>query len=146
MSAIVMQFLTGWRRLLVAALIGSAVVGPVAWQIRGWQAALLVANAHAARDRAEKELSDLRATVANNVAELERLRADEQAKALAASKAQARRLLDLQARLAESERERADVSSKLREELTHASTADAHDLGPVVLRYLERVRVEQSTQ
>jgi hypothetical protein len=146
MTAIVTQLLTGWRAPLFTALLGAAVAGSAAWQVRGWQTASLIGSAHVAQARAEKELSDLRATVANNVAELERLRADEQTKALNAAKAQSRTLLDLQARLAQSERERIKVSAQLNEELSHAPAGDARDLGPVVLRYLERVRAEQAAR
>jgi hypothetical protein len=144
MNALVTRLLMGWRGPLLCVLLGAAVVGSVAWEVRGWRAASLVGSADSARAHAEKELSDLRATVTNNIAELERLRADEQTKALNAAKAQTRRLLDMQARLVESERERVRVSAKLKEELTHASSSDARDLGPVVLRYLERVRAEQA--
>lgn len=146
MTAIVTQLLTGWRGLLFFTLLSAAVAGSLAWEVRGWQAASRIGTADVARVRAEKELSDLRAAVASNVAELERLRADEQTKALNAAKAQNRTLLDLQARLAQSERERIQASAQLKEELSHASTSDARDLGPVVLRYLERVRAEQSAQ
>jgi hypothetical protein len=144
MRAIVARLMTGWRGLLVSALVGFAVAGSLAWEARGWQAASLVASARTAQARAEKELSDLRATVATNIADLERLRADDQMRALNVAKAQTAKLLDLQARLAESERERVRMSAKLREELAHATVSDARDLGPVVLRYLERVRAEQS--
>ena len=144
MSAIITQVLTrSWRPLLYV-LLGAVVAGSVAWKVRAWQAESLIASAHVAQARAERDLSDLRATIASNVAELERLRADEQMKALNATRVQTAKLLDLQARLAESERARVQVSAKLNEELAHASADDARDLGPVVLRYLERVRAEQS--
>ena len=144
MSVLITRLLTVWRKPVFWALLGAIVAGAVAWEVRGWQAASLIGSAHTAQTRAEKQLSDLRAAVANNVAEIERLRADEQTKALNATKAQTAKLLDLQARLAESERERVQMSAKLREELAHASAGDARDLGPAVLRYLERVRGEQS--
>jgi hypothetical protein len=143
MNAIVTQLLTRWRGVLLSALLGAALAGSVAWELRGWQAASRIEAAHTARVLAEKDLSDLRAAIANNLAELERLRADEQMKTLNAAKEQTRRLIDLQTRLAESERNRLQMSAKLREELAHA-TGDARDLGPGVLRYLERVRAEQS--
>ena len=144
MNAIVTRLLMGWRGPLLCAFLGAAVVGSVAWEVRGWRVASLIEGAHTARAHAESELSNLRATVANNMADLERLRADEQTKALNAAKAQTRRLLDLQARLAKSDRERVQISAKLKEELTHASSSDARDLSPIVLRYLERVRAGQS--
>ena len=144
MNAIVTRLLMGWRGPLLCALLGAAFVGSVAWEVRGWRAASLIGTADSARAHAERELADLRAAIANNIADLERLRADEQTKALSAAKAQTRQLLELQARLAESERSRAQVSAKLKEELAHASSSDARDLGPIVLRYLERVRAEQS--
>jgi hypothetical protein len=78
------------------------------------------------------------------MADLERQRADEQVKALNAANAQHRKLLDLQASLTESERARVKVSTQLEEGLNHAPLGDARDLGPAVLRYLERVRSEQS--
>ena len=144
MIAIFTRLMTGWRGLSLSALLGFAVASVLVWEVRGWQATSLIATARTAQAHAERELSDLRAVVANNVAELERLRADEQTKALNATKAQAARLLDLQTRLAESERERIQMSAKLSEELAHASASDTRDLGPIVLRYLGRVRTEQS--
>ena len=78
------------------------------------------------------------------MADLERRRAEEQITALNAAKNQNRRLLDLQARLAESERARVRISTQLEDGLNHAPLGDARDLGPAVLRYLERVRSEQS--
>jgi hypothetical protein len=105
-----------------------------------------VAGANAAHARTEKALSDLRGAVASNVAELERMRADEQAKALTAAKTTNRRLLELQARLAESERDRIEAAAKLKERLTDAPQDEARDLGPAVLRYLDRVRAEQSAR
>ena len=144
MNAIITRLVMGWRGPLLCALLGATVIGSVAWEVRGWRAASLIEGAHTARALAEKQLSDLRVKVANNIADLERLRADEQTKALNAAKAQTRQLFDLQARLVESERERVQVSVKLKEELTHASSSDARDLGPIVLRYIERVRSEQS--
>jgi hypothetical protein len=84
--------------------------------------------------------------LANNVAEFERQRADEQVKTLDTLKIQNRRLLELQARLADSERERFTISAQLREGLLDAPLGDTRDLGPAVLRYLDRVRSEQSVR
>ena len=144
MSAFITELLAGWRAPLLWALLGATIAGSGAWEVRGWRTASLVAAANTAQVRAEKALSDLRAEVATNVAELERLRADEQTKALTLAKAQNRKLLDLQARLAASERERIEVATKLKEELIDAPEDDVRSLGPAVLRYLDRVRAEQS--
>lgn len=138
-----LQLLAGWRGRLLAALLSATIAGSAAWTVRGWQAASAIGAANTAQARIETELANLRAVVANNLADIERTRADEQAKALTAAKAQSQRLLDLQARLAASERERAVLSAKLREELIHAPTGDARELGPTALRYLDRVRDEQ---
>ena len=139
-----LQPLAGWRAALFSALLGAGFAGSAAWEVRGWRDASAISAANTDQARAEKALSDLHAVVANNLADVERVRADEQAKALGAAKAQNQRLLDLQARLAASERERVKESAKLREELSHAPTGDSRELGPAVLRYLDRVRDEQS--
>jgi hypothetical protein len=138
------QLLAGWRGVLLTAVLSASIVGSAAWQIRGWQAASAIGAANTAQARAEKALADLRAAVANNLADVERVRADEQARALRIAKAQSRYILELQTRLAASERERIAESAKLQEELAHAPTDDTRELGPAALRYLDRVRAEQS--
>ncbi len=138
------QLMTGWRSVAVSALLSAGIAASAAWEVRGWRDASLVGDAKTAQARAEKAVSDIRGAVANNIADLERQRADEQANALNAAKDQSRRLLEIQARLAESEQARVKISTQLEEELNHAPQGDARDLGPAVLRYLERVRSEQS--
>jgi hypothetical protein len=140
------QLLPGWRGIALSALLSAGIAASAAWEVRGWRDASIVAAAKTAQARAEKVTSDIRGALANNLADLERQRADEQLKALNAAKIQNRRLLDLQARLAESERARVKMSTQLEEELTHAPLGDARDLGPAALRYLERVRSEQSAR
>jgi hypothetical protein len=138
------RLLAGWRSVAIAALFSATVAASVAWEIRGWRDASLVGAAQAAQAHAEKAASEIRAAFANSMADLERQRADEQIKALSVAKNQTRRLLELQARLAESEQARVKISTQLEEGLTHAPLGDARDLGPAVLHYLERVRSEQS--
>ena len=138
------QLMTGWRSVAVSALVSAGVAGSAAWEVRGWRDASLVATAKTAQARAEKAVSEIRGAVADNMADLERQRADENVRALNAAKVQHRRLLDLQASLAESERARVKISTQLEEGLNHAPLGDARDLGPAVLGYLERVRSEQS--
>ena len=138
------QLLSGWRGIVASVLLSAGLAASAAWEMRGWRDASLVGAAKTAQAHAEKAMADIRAALANKMADLERQRADEQGKALNAAKDQSRRLLELQARLAESERARVKISTQLEEELNHAPPSEAHDLGPAVLRYLERVRSEQS--
>jgi hypothetical protein len=143
---VITQLLAGWRSVAISAVFSAAVAASAAWEVRGWRDASLVGAAKAAQAHAEKVLADSRSTLANSIANLERQRADEQLEALNRAKAQNRRLLELQARLAESERERIKASIELEEGLSHAPSGDARDLGPAVLRYLDRVRSEQSAR
>ena len=137
------RLLTGSRGFMLSAGLGAAIAAASAWHVRGWRDAALIGAAVTAQTHAEKDLSDLMATVASHRAELERARADEQTKALNSAKAQGQRILDLQAHLATSERERFVLSAKLKEELSDAPDGDARELGPAALSYLERVRTEQ---
>jgi hypothetical protein len=137
------QLLSGWRGVAAFALLGASIAASTAWEVRGWRDASLMSDAKAAQARAEQSASDVRLALANSIAELERRRADEQAKALDAVKTQTRRLLELQTRLAESERDRIKISEQLKEGLTHVPFGDARDLGPAVLRSIDRVRFEQ---
>ena len=139
-----LELLAGWRSALLSALLGASLAGSAAWQLRGWQAASAIGAANIAAARAGAELSELRIAVANNVADMERVRADEQTRATRAAKAERQTLITLQARLAASERERAKLSVETRKELIHAPAGDARELGPAALRYLNRVRDEQS--
>ena len=136
----------GWRGALLSALLGACLAGPAAWSLRGWAAATERAVANTALVRAEAKLSELQASVANNVADIERVRADEQTKALQAARAQTQQLVSLQALLATSERERAKLSTEIQKDLIHAPTSDTRELGPAALRYLDRVRDEQSAR
>lgn len=138
------QLLSGWRGVAAFALLSAGIAASTAWEIRGWRDTSLIGAAVAAQARAEQAASEARLALANNISELERQRADDNVKALDAVKAQNRRLLELQTRLAESECERIKISEQLKEGLIHAPFGDARDLGPAVLRYLDRVRSEQS--
>ena len=140
------QLLAGWRGVAISAVFSAAIAASAGWEARGWRDAALVGAAKTAQAGAEKAMSDVRSVFANNMADLERQRADEQAKALNDAKAQNRRLIELQARLATSERERIKASIQLEQGLAHASSGDARDLGPAVLRYLDRLRSEQSAR
>lgn len=140
------QFLAGWRSIAISALFSAAVAASAAWEVRGWRDASLIGSARAAQARAEKAVSDMQGAIANSMADVERQRADEQIKALNVAKDQNRRLLELQARFAESERARVKISIQLEEGLSHAPLGDARDLGPAVLRYLDRLRSEQSAR
>lgn len=140
------RLLAGSRGFMLSAGLGAAIASASAWHVRGWRDSGLIGAAVTAQTRAEKELSDLMATIASHRAELERARADEQTKALNSVKAQGQRILDLQARLGASERERLVLSTKLKEELSDAPDGDARELGPAALSYLERVRTEQATR
>jgi hypothetical protein len=138
------QLLAGMRGLGFAALMSASIAAPLAWHMRGWQDASVIALAEIAQARAEKKLADLNAAVASNLAEIERARADAEAKALSIAKAESVTILNLQARLAASERERLALSTRTRQELSPAPIADARELGPAALRYLDRVRAQQS--
>ena len=137
------QLISGWRGIGIFSLLSASIAASSAWEVRGWRDASRIGTAEAALARTEKAASDFRVTLANSIAELERKRADEQIKVLDAVKIQNRRLLELQAQLAESERERFMISAQLKEGLVDAPTGEARDLGPAVLRYLDRVRSEQ---
>lgn len=138
------QLLAEWRGPLLFALLGAALAGPAAWHIRGWAASSQLAVVKTALARAEARQSDLQAAVANNLAIIERVRADEQTKALRTAKAQTQQLISLQSLLAASERKRTKRSLEAQKELIHAPTSDTRELGPAALRYLDRVRDEQS--
>jgi hypothetical protein len=138
------QLTSGWRGIAVFALLAASIAASAAWELRGWRDGARIGTAETARADAERAATDARLTLANSVAKFERQRADEQIKVLAAMRLQTRKLLELQTRLAESERERLTISSQLKEGLLDAPLGDARDLGPTVLRYLDRVRSEQS--
>src|SRR5262245_24096214 len=137
------NLLAGHRAIVLAALLTAGVAGSASWQVRGWSDASSIAAARTDQARAERNFSDLSAAVANNRAELERARAEQEAKTRRAVESQSQKIIEVQTRLTASERKRLALSTELRKELSHAPIGDVRDLGPAALRYLERVRAEQ---
>lgn len=125
-----------WRTLAPYALAAILAFG-MGWTVNGWRLGTIVAQSRT-------EAAQINAIVARNEADLERSRADENAKAADRERQQAKRIVALQSDLATSQRALSAANAQLREMLTNAPTTDARELGPTVLRYLDGVRAEQS--
>jgi len=123
------------RGILPYALSALIAFG-TGWTVNGWRLGTIVAQART-------EAAQINAIVARNEADIERARANRNAAEALKASAQARRVTDLTASLAEAQRARDAANATLRE-LLNAPTTDARDLGPTVLRYLDGVRREQA--